>query len=82
MTMKGDLNKWQGIEQEFRIGISSIQTYRFRKSLSCKSQVQPQKVHEYAIWIFNALKVSNQHKITPINYFSVFFTTQNLLEIF
>ena len=54
MTMKGDLNKWQGMEQEFRIGISSIQT--FSKSLCCKSQVQPQEVHEYAIWIFNALK--------------------------
>jgi hypothetical protein len=54
IKMKSNLNKWQGIEQEFRIGIRSIQP--FRKSLSCKSQVQSQELHEYAIRIFNALK--------------------------
>jgi hypothetical protein len=54
LNMKSNLNKWQGIEQEFRIGIRSIQP--FRKSLSCKSQVQSQELHRHAIQIFNALK--------------------------
>ncbi|MCW3132772.1 MAG: proteasome accessory factor PafA2 family protein [Methanophagales archaeon] len=43
--MKSNLNKWQGIEQEFRIGISSI-----------LKQYKPQEVHRHAIQIFNALK--------------------------
>ncbi len=40
--MKSDLNKWQGIEQEFRIGISSV-----------SERYNPE---EYAIMTFNALK--------------------------
>jgi hypothetical protein len=40
--MKSDLNKWQGIEQEFRVGISSVSAYN--------------NPEEYAIKLFNALK--------------------------
>jgi len=43
--MKSNLNKWQGIEQEFRIGISSL-----------SERYKPQEVHGHAIRIFNALK--------------------------
>jgi len=40
--MKSDLNKWQGIEQEFRVGISSVSEHN--------------NPEEYAIKLFNALK--------------------------
>ncbi|MDI6886794.1 MAG: proteasome accessory factor PafA2 family protein, partial [archaeon] len=40
--MKSDLNKWQGIEQEYRVGISSVSAHN--------------NPEEYAIKLFNALK--------------------------